>query len=67
MDINFSEAELAFRDEVRAFLKDAWNEELASQAKQPGSYKDVQVAWERKLNSKGWAAPLWPVEYGGAG
>lgn len=67
MDINFSDAEVAFREEVRAFLKDAWNGELAEKAKQPGSYKEVQVSWERKLNEKGWAAPLWPVEYGGAG
>lgn len=67
MDINFSEAEVTFREEVRAFLKDAWNSEMAEQAKQPGSYKEVQVNWERSLNKQGWAAPTWPVEHGGAG
>ena len=29
--------------------------------------KDDRVQWQQRLASKGWAAPNWPQEYGGAG
>lgn len=67
MDINFSKEDIAFRDEVREFLKHAWTEENSAEAKLPGSFKNVQVAWERRLYDQGWVAPGWPKEYGGTG
>src|SRR6185437_9447238 len=29
--------------------------------------REGQVAWQKKLHARGWMAPDWPVEYGGAG
>jgi pimeloyl-CoA dehydrogenase large subunit len=68
MDLNLSPEELAFRDEVRAFIKAELDP--ATQHKmimgQELSKADF-VAWQKKLDAKGWAVPHWPVAYGGAG
>lgn len=67
MDINFSPEDIAFRNEVRAFLQEAFTDELASQINNPKTFKKAQCEWQKRLNGKGWAAPNWPVEHGGAG
>lgn len=67
MDTTFSAEDLAFRDEVRAFLKDAFSEELQQRLADKATYKDAQIEWQRKLHHKGWIAPNWPEQYGGAG
>ena len=68
MDLRYTEEELAFRDEVRAFLKENLPEDIR-QRLIDGDYgnKDDLVAWSRILDVKGWAVPHWPVEYGGTG
>ena len=68
MDLRYSPEELAFRDEVRSFLK----ENLPAEIRQrmiDGDYgnKDDLVLWSRILNARGWAVPHWPVEHGGTG
>src|SRR5215472_12002318 len=64
MDLTFDEKELAFRDELRAWLAD-------NPAGEPPEGEDEQYAWrrdfQRKLASGGWAAVHWPREYGGRG
>jgi alkylation response protein AidB-like acyl-CoA dehydrogenase len=70
MDLSFSAEDLAFRDEVRAFIAEAFDDELrAMMAQTKNGYldKDAQVRWQKKLNERGWAAPDWPQEYGGPG
>ena len=67
MDINFSEEDLAFRQEVRAFLKDAWTEEHAAELKDSANHKTSLVAWQKRLNDMGWVGMGWPVEHGGNG
>lgn len=67
MDINFSAEDLAFRDQVRDFLKDAWTPEHLAEAKQPGKFKSSVVEWQKRLNDRGWVGMGWPVEYGGNG
>ena len=67
MDLSFSAEELAFRDEVKAFLKDAWTDELAAQVGNAKTFKDGQIEWQNRLNKQGWVAPDWPVEHGGTG
>jgi alkylation response protein AidB-like acyl-CoA dehydrogenase len=65
MDLTFSESELAFRDELRAWFA----------ANQPGdepvSDEDAHYHWradfQRRLADDGWAAVHWPVQYGGRG
>ena len=68
MDLRFTDEELAFRDEVRAFLK----AELPAPIRERivGGHhtsKDDLVTWTRILNKKGWAVTHWPVEWGGTG
>src|SRR5947209_13623709 len=64
MDLTFSESELAFRDELRAWLDEH------DPGREPDG-EDVNYAWrrdfQRELARDGWAAVHWPPEYGGRG
>lgn len=68
MDLRYTPEEIAFRDEVRAFLKENLPEDVRQRLGN-GEYgnKDDLVSWSRILNEKGWAVPHWPVEHGGTG
>ncbi|WP_299564900.1 acyl-CoA dehydrogenase family protein [uncultured Mycolicibacterium sp.] len=68
MDLQWSPADLAFRDEVRAFLAEKLTPDLRRAGRlQTSVYSDHEAAlrWQRILHERGWAAPAWPVEYGG--
>ncbi|HEX4737308.1 MAG TPA: acyl-CoA dehydrogenase family protein [Allosphingosinicella sp.] len=66
MDLNFTAEERAFRDEVRAFLKEQLPADLARKMTERRHLeKDDIVRWQRTLNARGWATPNWPVEHGG--
>lgn len=68
MELSFSQEETAFRQEVRAFIRE--NLPAATQRKLVNGHpisKQDWVDWQRTLNKKGWAVPHWPVEYGGTG
>ncbi len=68
MDLNWSTADLAFRDEVRAFLDTKLTPDLRQAGRLMTSvYADheASMAWQAILHERGWAAPAWPVEYGG--
>jgi pimeloyl-CoA dehydrogenase large subunit len=68
VDLAFSKAETAFRDEVRAFFAAALPAGLREKMVQGRSPSpDDLIAWQRILNAKGWAVPAWPVEWGGTG
>ncbi|NUA26720.1 acyl-CoA dehydrogenase family protein [Cupriavidus basilensis] len=70
MNLDFSPQELQFRDEVRAWIKEAFDPGLkALMARTKNGYLDKagQVRWQKKLFERGWAAPNWPEEYGGPG
>jgi alkylation response protein AidB-like acyl-CoA dehydrogenase len=70
MDIDFTPEDLAFRDEVRAFIAENLDDGMkAMMAQTKNQYVDreTQIRWMKRLNAKGWAAPDWPVEYGGTG
>ena len=68
MDLRYTPEELAFRDEVRDFLRDNLPDDIR-QRLIDGEHgnKDDLVAWSRILNAHGWAVPHWPVEHGGTG
>ena len=65
MDIDFAPEDLAFRDEVRAFL-DTVPPHLKGASRKELS-KEGQVEWHKLLHKQGWVAPGWPVELGGTG
>ncbi len=68
MNADFTAEELAFQKEVREFMQ---NEFPASFKQKIDANirltKDETVQWQKILYQKGWAAPNWPVEYGGTG
>jgi alkylation response protein AidB-like acyl-CoA dehydrogenase len=65
MDLTFSESELAFRDELRAWFADH------EPGREPHGDEDGHYVWrrdfQRELAQDGWAAVHWPPEYGGRG
>ena len=70
MDLDFSAEDLAFQGEVRAFIKDAFDDDMRAhmaQSKNGHIDKAGQVRWLKRLNDKGWIVPDWPTEYGGTG
>jgi alkylation response protein AidB-like acyl-CoA dehydrogenase len=68
MHIDFSPEDLAFRDEVRAFISENYPAHLRGKQDDGDELeKEDFLAWHRILHAKGWVAPAWPVEYGGTG
>ena len=70
MDLSFSPEDRAFQTEVRGWIEENYSPELRrKQALSKNGYldKDDMVAWQKKLYERGWIAPNWPVEHGGAG
>ncbi|GAA4326669.1 acyl-CoA dehydrogenase family protein [Pigmentiphaga soli] len=68
MDLQFTPAELAFREEVRAFLEAELPPALAHKVRNNLrlSKHDLE-GWHATLNRRGWLANHWPREYGGPG
>jgi alkylation response protein AidB-like acyl-CoA dehydrogenase len=69
MDLDFSDAENAFRAEVRAFVREklppAIRDKVAS-----GLHltRDEHLQWQRLLFERGgWSGPGWPKQFGGPG
>lgn len=68
MDFTFDPQDETFREEVRAFLRDNLPDDMARRnATNYHTNRADTRAWTAILNRKGWAAPSWPVQYGGTG
>jgi len=75
MDFRDNPEEAAFRQEVRDFVSAEYKrggdggKVSAAQAAKTGAAAALERynAWLKKLAVKGWVAPAWPTEYGGAG
>ena len=68
MDLRFTGDELAFRDEVRSFIRENVPQDVTGAMKQGREVtKDMLVRWTRILDQKGWSTPHWPQKYGGTG
>lgn len=68
MNVNLTDEELAFRDEVRKFLAGKYPADIREKQDKgiPLSREDT-TRWQKILNEQGWFAINWPVEYGGTG
>ncbi|HDZ57823.1 MAG TPA: acyl-CoA dehydrogenase [Pseudomonas xinjiangensis] len=69
MELYMTAEDEAFRDEVRAFLRENLNEDVIRRSN-TGMHppnEDDRRWWNRMLAEKGWAASHWPAEYGGTG
>ncbi len=70
MDLLLDSDQRDFRNDIRAFLDETLTDDLREgQAQMIGVYPEpeISLAWQRKLHEKGWAAPIWPVDFGGTG
>src|SRR6476620_8064897 len=79
MDFNDTHEEAEWRREVRGFLEKEHPVEMrragggrGASAEDGGLFRsgnegDPMKRWRNALTSRGWVAPAWPKEYGGAG
>ncbi|GAA5235493.1 acyl-CoA dehydrogenase [Verticiella sediminum] len=70
MTLDLTDDERRFREEVRAFIAEHLTPEIrrgtrlnVCAAPEP----EIVRPWHQALHRRGWAAPAWPVEYGGTG
>jgi alkylation response protein AidB-like acyl-CoA dehydrogenase len=70
MHMDFTTEDLAFADEVRAFLDEKLSPRLREGAANTPSVftePDITREWQAILHAKGWLATSWPKEDGGTG
>jgi alkylation response protein AidB-like acyl-CoA dehydrogenase len=68
MRLEFSAADEAFREEVRAFVRDNLRPDIRRKVELGLRLeRDDFVAWYTRLYERGWITPSWPTEYGGPG
>ena len=68
MDLTFSSEELAFRDEVRAFLAASLSAETRRKVLEGFEVsREETLRWQETLHRRGWGGPNWPAEFGGTG
>ncbi|WP_415404316.1 acyl-CoA dehydrogenase family protein [Tateyamaria sp. SN3-11] len=67
MDLSYSADELAFQDELRAFLRDELPTEIADKVRTGQDLAKADMdRWHTILNNRGWLAQNWPKAFGGA-
>lgn len=71
MDFSFSESDLAFAAEARAWLEanvpPAWRKDHTWTRAEDPLWVEIARDWQRRLYEGGWAAIAWPRELGGRG
>jgi alkylation response protein AidB-like acyl-CoA dehydrogenase len=68
MQLEFTEAEQSFRDEVRAFLREQLSPEISGKVLEGYELgREELVQWQRRLHDRGWGGMGWPKQFGGPG
>ena len=72
VDFHDNGEEAAFRTEVRSFIANEFQprrERMRAEARSAQMFDrpPTQREWEKELANRGWIAPAWPKQYGGAG
>jgi alkylation response protein AidB-like acyl-CoA dehydrogenase len=68
MNFDIDVEDVAFRAEVRAFLREALPADMAERTRRGfHPLREDTRAWTRILNRKGWAGANWPTSWGGPG
>lgn len=68
MELTLSRDDIAFRDEIRAFLEARLPPEaVGAHTFGISAAKHIVKKWHGILYDQGWVAPSWPKEYGGTG
>ncbi|MFL4468816.1 acyl-CoA dehydrogenase family protein [Tateyamaria armeniaca] len=67
MDLSYTPEELAFQDELRAFLRDELPGDIADKVRSGRELDKADMErWHAILNARGWLAQNWPRAFGGA-
>ena len=68
MHVSFTTEENDFQKEVNSFFNKKYPADIKEkQNKSVPLEKEDFIRWQKTLYEQGWAAPNWPVEYGGTG
>ncbi len=68
MDLSYSKEDIAFRDDVRAYLAEALPTRISDVVRSGGELtKEIMEEWHAILQRKGWLATIWPKKFGGPG
>ena len=68
MHVSFTTEENDFQKEVNSFFNEKYPTDIKEkQNKSVPLEKEDFIRWQKTLYEQGWAAPNWPVEYGGTG
>ncbi len=68
MHVSFTTEENDFQKEVNSFFNEKYQADIKEkQNKSIPLEKEDFIRWQKTLYKQGWAAPNWPVEYGGTG
>ena len=68
MHVSFTTEENDFQKEVNSFFNEKYPADIKEkQNKSVPLEKEDFIRWQKTLYEQGWAAPNWPVEYGGTG
>ena len=68
MDINFSDADNHFRQEVKDYLENKYPKHVKEKQNNGEQLtKQDMIDYHKSLYEQGWAGYNWPVEYGGTG
>ena len=68
MHVSFTNEENDFQKEVNSFFNEKYPADIKEkQNKSVPLEKEDFIRWQKTLYEQGWAAPNWPVEYGGTG
>jgi alkylation response protein AidB-like acyl-CoA dehydrogenase len=67
MQLAYTQEEEAFREDVRTFIREKLPVDIQGKVLE-GKHlsRDDYMRWHRLLHGRGWVAPNWPVEHGGA-
>jgi alkylation response protein AidB-like acyl-CoA dehydrogenase len=69
VEFGWSEAEIAFRDDLRAFLEaelpEWWGPDSRRRLEEP-EHAELCFSFVAKLAERGWLTPHWPAEFGGS-
>ncbi|MCS5599093.1 MAG: acyl-CoA dehydrogenase family protein, partial [Rhodospirillales bacterium] len=68
MNLEFSDKEVMFREEVREFVARELDSSIKNKVDK-GLYlqKEDHLCWQGALYKQGWMAPNWPESFGGTG
>lgn len=68
MDMEYSADDIRFQREARAFIAENYPKALREKQDAGADLgRDDYLSWHKILAAKGWVAPSWPTELGGAG